>query len=91
MKGFSGSWIRGIYPNGTKVLALVEVSELLLDGTFWIPSIAYLDHHSNQHGHVTRYIEAPGQTNHLVLGTGGHMKAQNNAKALEFSRGNRTT
>ena len=39
MEGFSGSRIRGIYPDGTKVLALVEVSELLLDGIFQTDSL----------------------------------------------------
>ena len=84
MEGFSGSRIGRVNPDCAKILALIEVSKLLLDGILGIPSIACLNHHSDQHGRVTRYIEAPGQTNHLILGTGGHLKARNNAKALEF-------
>src|SRR4051812_49602044 len=83
---FRSSGIRWIYPDRAQILTLVKVSKLLLDGIFRIPSVTCLDHHSNQHSCVTTYIDATGQTNHLVLGTGGHLKAQNNAKALEFSR-----
>ena len=84
MEGFSGSRVGWVNPDGAKILTLIKVSELLLDGILGIPSIACLNHHSDQHGRVTRYIEAPGQTNHLIMGTGGHLKARNNAEALEF-------
>src|SRR3954471_306446 len=52
----SSSGIRWIYPDRAKILALIKVSKLLLDGIFRIPSVTYLDHHSNQHGCVSTYI-----------------------------------
>ena len=80
MEGFSGSRIGWVNPDCAKILTLIKVSKLLLDGILGILTIAYLNHHSDQHGRVTRYAEAPGQTNHLILGTGGHLKARNNAR-----------
>src|SRR3954463_7424576 len=81
---FRGSGVRWIYPDRAQILALVKISKLLFDGVFRVPSVTCLNHHSNQHGGMTTYTDATGQTNHLVLGTVSHLKAQNSAKALEF-------
>src|SRR4051812_31387179 len=73
---FRGSGIRWIYPDRAQILALVKISKLLLDGVFRIPSVTCLNLHSNQHSCVPTYINAMGQTKHLVLGMGGHLEAQ---------------
>ena len=72
--GVGGSRIARKYPDGAEVLALIEISKLLLNDVLGIPSVTSLDHYVDQHSSVARYIEASSQTNHLILRAGGHLK-----------------
>jgi len=47
VKSLGRTGIRGKYPNGAKILALVKISKLLFDRVFGIPTVTRLDHHSD--------------------------------------------
>ena len=72
--GVGGSRIARKYPDGAEVLALIEISILLLNGVLRIPAVSSLGHYPDQHSSMARYIEASSQTNHLILRAGSHLK-----------------